>query len=252
MILTCPSCETQYFADDSTIGESGRTVKCAACGHNWFVRPEAALAASTGKAPAAHEVYREKVRQERRRKSRFASLLSWLVTAGIFFTLGLGAIIFRNDVVKVWPQAGSAYKQIGFDVNRFGLEFADIERARTFNDTVPVVTVTGKALNVARSDVDVPNVQVSLKDERGETVATRVGAITPRVLASGETGDFIVVLERAPMESFNIEVSFVDPSKNPVSVSSPESVESEAESELDTQKVDVGGPLEPIEDVPTP
>ena len=56
MILTCPSCETQYFADDSTIGESGRTVKCAACGHNWFVRPEAALAASTGKAPAAHEV----------------------------------------------------------------------------------------------------------------------------------------------------------------------------------------------------
>ncbi|HAQ77304.1 MAG TPA: hypothetical protein DCR96_12515, partial [Hyphomonas sp.] len=23
MILTCPNCETQYFADDSTIGESG-------------------------------------------------------------------------------------------------------------------------------------------------------------------------------------------------------------------------------------
>ena len=39
MILTCPNCETQYFADDSTIGESGRTVKCAACGHSWFVAP---------------------------------------------------------------------------------------------------------------------------------------------------------------------------------------------------------------------
>ena len=40
MILTCPHCETQYFADDSTIGESGRTVKCAACGGSWFVEPK--------------------------------------------------------------------------------------------------------------------------------------------------------------------------------------------------------------------
>ena len=217
MILTCPQCETQYFAEDSTIGESGRTVKCAACGHNWFVSPEGgALPNTAAPAPAAHEVYRERVREQRRRKSRFASLLSWIVTASVFFALGVTAIIFRNDVVKIWPEAATAYRQVGFTVNRFGLEFSEIERSRTFNDTVPVVTVTGQATNVARSKVDTPNVQVKLKDERGNTVATRVSAITPRNLGKGQAGSFIVVLEQAPVESFKIELSFVDPDEVPV------------------------------------
>lgn len=217
MILTCPQCETQYFAEDSTIGESGRTVKCAACGHNWFVSPEGgARPSTTAPAPAAHEVYRERVREQRRHKSRFASLLSWIVTASVFFALGVTAIIFRNDVVKMWPEAATAYRQVGFTVNRFGLEFSDIERSRTFNDTVPVVTVTGSATNVARSQIDTPNVQVRLKDERGRTVATRVSAITPPTLGKGQEGNFVVVLEQAPVESFEIELSFVDPDEVPV------------------------------------
>ena len=86
MILTCPKCETQYFADDSTIGESGRTVKCAACGHSWFVAPIGLETDKAGANPAAaHEIYRERVREQRRRKSRTAALLSWIGTAVLFF-----------------------------------------------------------------------------------------------------------------------------------------------------------------------
>jgi predicted Zn finger-like uncharacterized protein len=210
MILTCPSCETQYFADDSTIGESGRTVKCATCGHSWFVNPQGIAGHEPAAAPAAHEVYRERVREQRRRKSRFAALLSWIVTAGVFFTLGVAAIIFRNDVVKFWPESATAYKRVGFSVNRFGLEFENIERSRTFNDTIPVVTVSGKAVNVARSTVVTPAVRVSLMDERGNEVALKFGSITPGELDAGATGTFMIVLEQAPMESFEIELSFVD------------------------------------------
>jgi predicted Zn finger-like uncharacterized protein len=136
MILTCPNCETQYFADDSTIGESGRTVKCAACGHSWFVSPPGLeMDPDRANPTAAHEIYRERVREQRRRKSRTAALLSWMCTAVLFFALGVAAIMFRNDVVKVFPRAAAAYKMAGFTVNRFGIEFADIERSRTFNDT---------------------------------------------------------------------------------------------------------------------
>ena len=211
MILTCPKCETQYFADDSTIGESGRTVKCAACGHSWFVAPIGLETDKAGANPAAaHEIYRERVREQRRRKSRTAALLSWIGTAVLFFVLGVAAIMFRNDVVKVLPQAAGAYKMAGFTVNRFGIEFADIERSRTFNDTIPVVTVSGRAENVARSTVNTPLVKVDLKDERGRTVATRYGAIQPARLSAGSDGRFQVVLEQAPMESFQIELSLVD------------------------------------------
>lgn len=209
MILTCPSCETQYFADDSTIGESGRTVKCAACAHQWFVSPDGADNSGSFSGPAAHELYREKVREQRRRKSRFAALMSWLVTATLFFGLGLAAIILRNDVVKFWPEAGAAYKKAGFEVNRFGLEFEDIQRSRTFNDTIPIVTVTGNAVNVARTTVDTPAVRVDLVDENDKIVASRHGEILPRELMSGERGQFRIVLERAPMESYKVQLAFV-------------------------------------------
>lgn len=40
MILTCPSCGTQYAVKDGAIPESGRKVRCAACGHSWHQMPE--------------------------------------------------------------------------------------------------------------------------------------------------------------------------------------------------------------------
>jgi predicted Zn finger-like uncharacterized protein len=236
MILTCPNCETQYFADDSTIGESGRTVKCAACGHSWFVGPPGLEMEKAGANPAAaHEIYRERVREQRRRKSRTVALLSWMGTAVLFFALGVAAIMFRNDVVKVFPRAAGAYKMAGFTVNRFGIEFADIERSRTFNDTVPVVTVSGHALNVARSTVDTPLVKVDLEDERGRTVATRYGSITPARLPAGAQGSFQIVLEQAPMESFQIELSLVDKagvSQDALTPPAPETPDEEAAPEL--------------------
>ncbi len=213
MFLNCTSCVTNYFGVDSTIGVSGRTVKCAACGHSWFVQPEGAQK-TAGQAPA-HEVYREKVREQSRRRSRLVALLTWLFVATIFFGLGVGSVFLRNDIVKSWPQSAAAYRQIGLDVNPFGLEFDIIERSRTFNDTLPIVTVSGKVKNVARSDVNAPAVRIHLKDEAGRIVATAYSAIAPSVLGPDSTGSFSSEIEQAPNDSFEIEVSFIDASAVP-------------------------------------
>jgi len=53
-------------------------------------------------------------------------------------------------------------------------------------------------------------VRVDLKDERGIIVATTYGRIRPDRLAAGDAGTFQVVVEQAPMESFEIELKFVD------------------------------------------
>ena len=44
MILTCPSCGTQYAVKDGAIPEGGRKVRCAACGHSWHQDPDASEA----------------------------------------------------------------------------------------------------------------------------------------------------------------------------------------------------------------
>jgi predicted Zn finger-like uncharacterized protein len=39
MILTCPSCGTQYVVKDGAIPPEGRQVRCAACKHSWHQDP---------------------------------------------------------------------------------------------------------------------------------------------------------------------------------------------------------------------
>lgn len=50
MILTCPSCGTQYVLKDGAVPPGGRQVRCAACKHSWHQDPE-----PTGEAAAAPE-----------------------------------------------------------------------------------------------------------------------------------------------------------------------------------------------------
>jgi len=47
MILTCPSCGTQYVVKDGAVPPEGRQVRCAACKHSWHQDPESALEPET-------------------------------------------------------------------------------------------------------------------------------------------------------------------------------------------------------------
>ncbi|HET7316900.1 MAG TPA: zinc-ribbon domain-containing protein [Sphingomicrobium sp.] len=56
MILTCPSCGTQYAVKDGAIPKAGRQVRCASCGHSWHQNPPAPeLAQTDEQAPAEAE-----------------------------------------------------------------------------------------------------------------------------------------------------------------------------------------------------
>jgi predicted Zn finger-like uncharacterized protein len=39
MLIICSNCSTSYSLDDATVGQAGRTVRCARCHATWFVNP---------------------------------------------------------------------------------------------------------------------------------------------------------------------------------------------------------------------
>jgi predicted Zn finger-like uncharacterized protein len=45
MHIVCPHCTTSYAINPSTLGETGRTVRCSRCKEVWLARPEDAVAA---------------------------------------------------------------------------------------------------------------------------------------------------------------------------------------------------------------
>jgi len=64
MILTCPSCGTQYVVKDGAIPPEGRQVRCAACKHSWHEQPEGETASATVNEAAAADVERERAGAE--------------------------------------------------------------------------------------------------------------------------------------------------------------------------------------------
>ena len=229
MILTCPSCSAQYFADDKAIGANGRTVRCVACAHSWFAQPELSLeekleAASLSRekverqrqehSPAApsvapHLAFREKEFSRKESGSRLAALTAWGGTAAVFFALGIGAVVKRDDVVRMFPEASSAYAMAGLPVNRFGLEFSDITADRVFDGTTPVLNVTGRVLNVTDRVQPVPDIRVDLRNDTGHEVESLLVTPSQTSIAPGEEFSFSTSMNSPSLEAYDLAVSFV-------------------------------------------
>ncbi|MDJ0920474.1 MAG: DUF3426 domain-containing protein [Henriciella sp.] len=208
MILTCPECETQYFAEASTIGDSGRTVKCAACGHSWFVGPEGAREPPASLA-GAHEAYRLKVRERRRAKSRSAALFAWTATATAFVAILGSLFLFRDQVVRAWPESATTYSALGLSVSRFDLDFVETRAQRFFDGTTPILEVRGVVQNTSAETLNAPRVRVKLLDDTGAEVARSFAPITPSRIPPEALANFTARIENPPFESFELELSLV-------------------------------------------
>jgi len=59
MLIACPNCSTSYMIDPASLGEAGRTVRCARCKTTWFAsKPETVGAGSDDESSSAAGVIR--------------------------------------------------------------------------------------------------------------------------------------------------------------------------------------------------
>ncbi len=216
MILTCPNCETQYFAEDSTIGESGRTVKCAACDHSWFVSTGTLGLKPTGRPGGAHQTYREQIKARRQRASRSAAMMAWVTVTAVFMGIMTTGILMRDRVVSAWPQSASVFSALGLEVNRFGMEFAEEDAERYLEGTTPVLEISGKVRNLRNRPNEAPLIRVRLLDDAGRQIGAYYTAVSPQDIAAGATGAFRKRIENPPFEAFQLALEFAPAGSAPL------------------------------------
>ncbi|MGL4964988.1 MAG: DUF3426 domain-containing protein [Inquilinus sp.] len=229
MIVTCPSCSTRYLVDPAAIGQGGRRVKCARCGHLWREssvepvpaappppEPQPVLVGPAAQAAAprlssGHITNLPVVITPRRRDGPAVGLaLAVLLVGGL---AGVGYFA-RDSIVRFWPPAIRLYDTIGVPVAQpvetgalgRGLVLQNLEVRRVAGSGVEQVVVTGRVENRALVTRPVPPIEVRLLDASRTVVARTPLVVTTESLAPDQAVQVAVTLETVPDAATRLEI----------------------------------------------
>lgn len=238
MILTCPDCETSYYVADERIPPEGRTVKCTSCGHRWLatlerppeppaedppveapevaaVEPEPEVGPdapeeSPREAPgdALPRKFRAKAVETRRMREAAATGAIWAGMAAVMAVMIAVTVVFRVDVVKVWPGAAAAYASVGLPVNSLGLALEGIEAEPALQDGHAALSVSGMIRNIENHPITAPPLRITLINGSGKVVAAKVARATDPRIPPGETRHFALAFLDPPSTARELEVAF--------------------------------------------
>ena len=148
--------------------------------------------------------------------------------AGVSILMGLivGAVAFRSEIVRVFPDLAGAYEALGLGVNIVGLEFRDVTTLVTLRGGQNIMQVDGRIYSVAPQRVVVPPVVVTLLDAAGGKLYEWSVLPEVRELEPGEVVDFSAQLTAPPQDAARVRLTFTDGRPRPQAPLVPQPPES--------------------------
>lgn len=214
MILTCPQCSTRYHVDPASLGQNGRSVRCANCGNRWLARPPA----DAPKALDADADTDDSIAQTAPRKRPLpggeaarrgsAGPVGWLV--GVLVILFLAsAIVGRNEIVEGFPASASIYQKLGLPVTmQLGLQFENVTSERLAERGVSILVIEGQIVNMSEQERKVPPVKVTLLDDGGRKLQDELFRPEKEVVAGGGKVSFSGRVVNPARQARNFSVTF--------------------------------------------
>ena len=225
MILSCPVCRTRYQVDEGALrGQSGRTVRCAQCGHTWHQaalpkalaereednaggRLEPALEVPPRPTPTFEVPPRQRaVPEPARGRSRWGTL-RWLVIAILLAVAVLaGIVVARGAVVALWPSAARLYALGGFSAESpgAGLKIEKLAPSRTPDGLL----IEGDIANSGKTTQDVPRLRVALRDAAEKEVQFKIVDPPQPRLAPGAIAHFKTPFDHPDDAAKGVVVTF--------------------------------------------
>ena len=225
MILTCPECATRYFLDDERFGTGARSVRCASCGASWKAsREDAAIDLSTPAGPdaavakaaevpekekALPQAFRAKAQARRQTRQAVGAGVVWGGLGAAVAALMIGAVVFRIDVVRLWPRTAGAYAKVGLTVNPVGLSPENVLATPGLQDGHVAVMVNGVVRYVETRPRRPTPLRVTLLDKAGKPLVNTIVRIGSAPIDPGKTAPFNASFVDPPAAAVGVQVEFV-------------------------------------------
>lgn len=114
----------------------------------------------------------------------------------------------RNLVVRAAPQLAGVFERVGLPVNIRGLSLSAVESGLVEDGTNRFLVVEGDVTNIAKDKTKVPPIQVSVKDEAGQTLYSWTTEPPRNVLEPAELVRFRARLASPPEKGRSVQVRF--------------------------------------------
>jgi hypothetical protein len=152
-------------------------------------------------------------RIENKRRPRGAALVQsagWAALIFLVAAIGWASVQYRQTIASLWPRSASLYAAVGLPVNVRGIELTNISYQQEFEDGQPVLSVTGKVVNISNRELPVPEIRVVLLDAaKHELYHWNFDAGIPTLKPGGES-TFVTRLSSPPPEARNLNVRFAE------------------------------------------
>jgi predicted Zn finger-like uncharacterized protein len=239
MDIACPSCATLYEVDEATVPETGRRVRCAACGEIWrafraeavgpdgqalaappagdpsevaMEKPDADPPGETHEAPRGATIIRSKPGKKRKGPGPLRKLATWPVAACLVTAALIGGTLHqRARVVGFFPQTAFLYAALGLPVNLRGIEIANVKSRLVEDNGVSILVVDGDLKNVAGRKVDLPRLRFAVLGAKGEEIYIWSAQADRPSLNAGEALNFRRRLASPPADGKDVSVRFLTP-----------------------------------------
>jgi len=169
--------------------------------------PEPALAElPSEKLP---KVYRARADAERRLKEAAAAGIIWAGISAVLAVMIVSAVVFRVDMVRLWPRTAGAFASVGLPVNQVGLVIEQLSAEPSLRDGDAALTISGVLRNVENKAVSAPPLRLSLLNPAGKRVGGKVAAVADPLVPPGETRHFAIAILDPPSTAKDLEIGFV-------------------------------------------
>lgn len=207
MIITCPGCHTRFQIDPTSLGDTGRTVRCSSCSERWFLEP------FTERAPPVPPVADAPppAHRPRGRARPHGRLVAWLI-AMLVVLLVAAALAARNVIAALLPATVPVYQRLGLSLELpLLIELRDVRATERSSEGRRVLVVRGEISNISGREREVPPIRVALLGADRRELGFGLFDPPAPALGPGAASRFEVEMGPPPPDARDLSVTFGEP-----------------------------------------